>query len=1219
MKIRLLVPIFSVLFTFFFAQVNSIAQENSETKTPIDIMYTGKMLGYFRVPSLQRLEHFKGCYPRSDRYDSEAAAKFLAERDKYPNVLLVGTGDNFSPQLEARIFSDVTSGSGKYAIGNKELYFGDLNDFWFPVSQLKQYPGVEKEILEGHAIIPTDNVGCFLRAAGYAAIVPGKHDFYFGAERVRQFARFLGEPANGNFKPVQMLGANLVMRTNPIKSKDGSSKITEELKFEKWPGELPVVNLKDGNRVYPWFSHVDIELADWTKKGSDLLTRLNAQFPNGSATLDGFISIVGAPQKLDPDTPENKLSRNASRVNDLKLCLAKDGPNDFDSGACDSIPNPNNPSPNKTIVSWKGTKITVTIPLPDKFRGNNGHFSTVMPGKNYFLCTTPTTQKPTCLRFSVHMPFFYHPHIVPETANGYNDPEPFVIKDNIAIFGVVDPALNDQIGVLNAGWRNTQPELTSRLSIEDPTEALREQLDYFDYYYERNFQKKFNGLKVLLAQATPQRAQALGAKFPTFQIVVTAADQQQGTSESERTTVWKRDSTTSSFLAIPTPYFNSSTREGSVHFGMITAIPRDTSWELIANHLEPVAVKEPEDSADKFWDNVRTTTIKECVASNFKAPPDEENPRESYLKWLVLCTMRKQLSADVALVQSRDFYDKIPDVIKAKSALLDRSNPEQTKLGLAPAEQVENIQQMLDRLIWKGDLLTLLYVPGADLRKALKQSDRYAAEEIATFSLAVERGRQLEKLGITEDGDDYLINEVPLDDSRVYTIATTDYIGAGDTGYPDLVSAALNPRTHPAAFNGNLLPISSLVCRKLVTVDPDKFCLGPINSLDYLDETSAEQIASYKPPSRFNRLWKATGLEWPHKSVSPSSTAEAVEQKVQERSFWSFSLKNFSFGFKDLHNNGPDATLDEKFGGISTSGLTAKGSRSYSFTIDTRTSYSEHNTEFFIGNGLEFERQNQGNPLVPLGISQVKNRIFTDVGFVVWKVPGRSLPNLGTVFSVHGETQLQQPFSTFQLSTSPDDQRRINQPRSLIMLGRVGMRWQNKSNTAEIGGQFGRELRALRGYRFESAAGSVECLADSSQTLGDCISTNSKAPGFITMDATATALVQGRPRAGIYWSHTLSIPLGDRLKYEVTQDADYFFVKFHNDTSIDTKFRYSSTNRLSFMFWPNFSIGPTLDLLMFQNKRNEKFLFQRQIGFETKLNFDIFNRREKSVQLKHKP
>jgi hypothetical protein len=51
------------------------------------------------------------------------------------------------------------------------------------------------------------------------------------------------------------------------------------------------------------------------------------------------------------------------------------------------------------------------------------------------------------------------------------------------------------------------------------------------------------------------------------------------------------------------------------------------------------------------------------------------------------------------------------------------------------------------------------------------------------------------------------------------------------------------------------------------------------------------------------------------------------------------------------------------------------------------------------------------------------------------------------------------------------------------------------------------------------------------------------------------------------------------------------------------------------MIWPNFSIGPTLELFMYQNKVNRNFLFQRTLGIETKLSFDIFNRREKKSQV----
>jgi hypothetical protein len=228
------------------------------------------------------------------------------------------------------------------------------------------------------------------------------------------------------------------------------------------------------------------------------------------------------------------------------------------------------------------------------------------------------------------------------------------------------------------------------------------------------------------------------------------------------------------------------------------------------------------------------------------------------------------------------------------------------------------------------------------------------------------------------------------------------------------------------------------------------------------------------------------------------------------------------------------------------------------------------------------------------------------------------LPNLGAVLSVHAETQAEEPFSAFNLNTDAKEQIRITQKRGRLLLARLGLRWQNRNNAAEIGAQFGREFRALRGYHFENPGDNdPECLVNSTQTLGDCIAEKSKpAAGLILPTSTPTALLQGRPRAGIYWNHKFSFPLWSKMKYEVTQDADFFFVKFHRDTSIDTRFRYNSKNSLAFMIWPNFSIGPTLELLMYQNKDKGNFLFQRTLGIEMKFNFDILNRREKGAQVR---
>jgi hypothetical protein len=228
------------------------------------------------------------------------------------------------------------------------------------------------------------------------------------------------------------------------------------------------------------------------------------------------------------------------------------------------------------------------------------------------------------------------------------------------------------------------------------------------------------------------------------------------------------------------------------------------------------------------------------------------------------------------------------------------------------------------------------------------------------------------------------------------------------------------------------------------------------------------------------------------------------------------------------------------------------------------------------------------------------------------------LPNFGPVVSLRLETQPEHPFSAFNLNTPDKEQIRIEQKRGLLLLGRVGARWQNRTNAAEFGGQYGREFRALRGYHFENPDGNdPECLVNAAQTLTDCIAAKSlPAAGMILPTSTPSALLEGRPRAGIYFNHIFSFPIWSKMKYEAKQDADFFFVKFHEDTTIDTRFRYNSKNSLLFTIWPNFSIGPTMELFMYQNKVNGNFLFQRQFGIVTKINFDIINRREKKSQVK---
>jgi hypothetical protein len=325
--------------TSFSQAPPSVAPANDATSNT-QIIYTGKLLGYFRVPNKQSINDVNGC-PRSSNGDpSEEAREFLKLRgEQYLNAILVGTGDNFAPQLEARVFfTDPALSQGKYPKGNKELFFGDKEGWVYYKSVDDE---LRKKLAHGWGTIPNDNVGCFLAAAKYEAIVPGKHDFYFGAERVRQFARFMaGVKPEGDYKPVQMLGANLVLKTVPIKDPVVLPGQQQQPWFNgnKWPDGYSVLNLSDQKSVYPWFSYIQIKLAELkpdhglAKELKDLLRK-----PMSEKDLAAFV--------LKARTgPENSKYKDRYYADDLTalnngielaakhalyICRSKGNPNDI--------------------------------------------------------------------------------------------------------------------------------------------------------------------------------------------------------------------------------------------------------------------------------------------------------------------------------------------------------------------------------------------------------------------------------------------------------------------------------------------------------------------------------------------------------------------------------------------------------------------------------------------------------------------------------------------------------------------------------------------------------------------------------------------------------------------------------------------------------------------------------------------------------------------------
>ncbi|MBI2686692.1 MAG: hypothetical protein HYX27_10280 [Acidobacteria bacterium] len=237
----------------------------AEPPADLGVVYTGRLIGYARacaeerfvpLPSQQQysLPHYKReCVGAGEGYGSALRGLLEKARQQSKQSLLLGVGDHFSLDYRAR--SVVVEGKdGPRAVGKDELYFDEPRG-WIVLSDADGNEEKFRAIVEGQAgansSIDGDAVAQFLIDAGYDALVPGKHDFYFGAERLRQVARLLARQS----KPVQMLGANLVINGILL---DPPHRVPERFRKKNYVDRHPDVSMDIPVIPLPWMRRVAV-------------------------------------------------------------------------------------------------------------------------------------------------------------------------------------------------------------------------------------------------------------------------------------------------------------------------------------------------------------------------------------------------------------------------------------------------------------------------------------------------------------------------------------------------------------------------------------------------------------------------------------------------------------------------------------------------------------------------------------------------------------------------------------------------------------------------------------------------------------------------------------------------------------------------------------------------------------------------------------------------
>ena len=1124
------------------------------------VSYTGRMMGYFRAPDQQdrSLGGVGGC-PALE----QPAQSFKELIDGFHSQLLVSMGDTFAPQLRARTLVV----NQKFQIG-KDLYTWDFlhePHGWIEDRDLekKEYTDLNAALEAGVGQIEIDNVACFLFSAGFDALVPGKHDFYFGPERLRQLSRLLS--AQG----VEMLSANLAIASTQV---DAAPRVPDNQKKRRG-FERQSMDIK-----------IDLP---------EVILPSLRQFPIAGTTAETQAFVCKS----------DRYDGKYSDPDEIELPPRNEGP--LRCMRLDRL-GPANTS--------------------EKVRfGFHSSSDKLEQDRNYHLCTYPSEKaiqegpEPYCLAFSVHSPFFQYQHL---QIGGGNLPTPGNYKLKkigtekdpywVAVFGVVDPELLGLVGSLNDSWVNTkggkeQKRYATRIEAFDPASALTQVLQECS-----EDPRCASARKVLLAQMERSKAEQLAAELRgRFDLVIADTDPEVYT-EKERVdrSTEKADAAPLPFVAVPRPHGadgpNDPAGEIDIRLSRATVtLPPGCTREscpgerVLDNYVETKRASLPTSRffyrptaapasgaaltlLDLLKDFVRRKT------NHYREPDDKDGT--TLVAQAALLAMRERYQTDLALMQKRDAWD-----------------PEnKAKLPVTPA----SLQELLDIIFWKGDFVFREPITGATLKSIVEQSKKWEAQEKNALNTDPETMRELIPLGMFQDANtkSLIVNGIPVEDGKLYGVAMTDYLAFGDTGYADLQKPAVPPGDR---VSGKMLlvSLSGLLCKAIQdTVEGfhKADCHSrPVSGKDYLDDLASRPFDSTPGITPVRHV-----IDWAtfRRTQNIFKSLKGRELAAEQRRLFSLTLDKVDFGYTlNEHNNGTEAQLTSKFAGVPVAPVTSADAITLTTDYSFRAAMSTRYYDLFSQNDMAYSQQSQRAGNNAYVRSQKANILGTELG-VGWRIypRRRQVSNLKVLSSLRMETQTARPLTNFALA----DGTKLIGPtdRTERFYGKLGLRYEDAKSWAEFGFEPGRNFNTPIAYTFNPAsANPITCLAvagkapsasnaEANTSLSDCVSywsrvtdaAGNQSPQVITSGSAFQPLTKDRWERGVFANFKASVPLpfnsmGKPTFYVMQGKSDWFFSR-SDDVSLDTKYFIDWTHSLVVPLFGNLSIVPKVEVFFYENK-----------------------------------
>lgn len=1091
------------------------------------ILFTGYLLGYYRVPYIQPGDFQSDC-PNNLALGSPPVEKFheaITKQENPDHTILVGMGDNFAVQLYSRVYAPDPPAS----------------DSSIPtlIPKPRNSPDPKWKSPSGRI---GDNVGCFLALAHYDAIVPGKEDFYFGAERLRNIANALAhvpdrnnaKPGDGRPLPVHILADNLVVQTTFLNAPTQIPDSEKSLKF--------IPGLPDGIQVSEISDH---------------------------GTVLPFLQSITVKSGLGSKGPK------------LTLCVAGGDPDEYTcSGKIDLIEE----ADSKPTLPNSLHRYKLDPPL--------------QAGSNYQLCADPANQtkaidarKPRCIRFNVAKPYL--------NGDSSNPPYRYIPEKNVVIYGVVDPAIQSLVGRDNLSWKNVDKELTTEVLALDPLKSLKQAEQLFEKSKEGAGKKP---RKILLAQMSRANAEEL-AESLDFDLVIAAARPYEHAT-TNRVVTMEKDPVSRKYRGIVVvpwqPPISPSEKEDKRIIGtdkdkqptLFDPLRQLDSWDKVSDGQREVRVwklsgdrnpvlSESECSGNELNRAAAAQMRWQVTADQYgsDSPPCKKPTADDAFVKLVLKTLREKAHADLGMLQRRDFY---------YGPFLPPTLPPQPGQGAIAVD--------IEKTLWTGDISRVVLVTGDTLKKVLKESEALDRRDIDATAEKLETGQGLFTFGIgkTEDGQ-YMVDGDLLDPKRLYSIATSNHITAGDTGYPELSDPQLSSKSLPNPSHvapDTPIKISEIVCHEMkepgCIVAPD--LSYPEKDGNSLFASSVDRPSQGNPtPALRAKSWAIHSWDRPTLGSSQSLVATdsaKLETQTQDRGIWRFSLVQGSFSFQESMNNMSEATRAKLFTGNAAPGLNGANSHQWQLSKLAEAVRGGRWLDEYVRNQIDYSSQvtEQAAPALP-SVSQSKNRDQFDAGlffhpitlcphwlFVPCWNQQKEYPKIGLVLEPF---RLDSPLARQDIIIGPrSNEEAVHMGRTQNLLARTGMRIENQKSHFETGYEAGWERGALVTF----LAGPISCAPLPNQSPEGCLIS-------VVPPVHVDQVRQTRDLRAFYVDYAWTTPLPwHSIKNVVQLQGEWFPFDASNENSSDTRKLYDINEKLSIPIFSSLSFQPGAEYYLYRNK-----------------------------------